>query len=77
MTTIPKADADRTETGEWLADVQADVAPLSLRILGQLLPDLELGGEVTGRVRGVGRLRDLQLSGDFDAAGGRVRFDGV
>ena len=67
----------RTETGEWLADVQADVAPLSLRILGQLLPDLELGGEVTGRVRGVGRLRDLQLSGDFDAAGGRVRFDGV
>ena len=67
----------RTETGQWIADVQADLTPLSLRILGQLQPDLGLGGELTGRVRGVGRLRDLQVSGDFDAAGGRVTLDGV
>ena len=67
----------RTEAAQWIADIQADFAPLSLRILGQLQPDLELGGEVTGRVRGVGRLRDLQVSGDFDAAGGRIELDGV
>ncbi len=67
----------RTETGQWIADMQVDFAPLSLRILGQLQPDLEFGGEVTGRLRGVGRLRDLQVSGDFDAAGGRVGLDGV
>jgi hypothetical protein len=67
----------RTEIGQWIADVQADLAPLSLRILGQLLPDLGLGGELIGRVRGVGRLRDLQVSSDFDAAGGRITLDGV
>ena len=67
----------RTEAAQWIADMQADFAPLSLRILGQLQPDLELGGEVTGRVRGVGRLRDLQVSGDFDAAGGRIQLDGI
>ena len=67
----------RTETGDWVADVQVDVVPLALSILGELRPDLELGGEVTGRVRGVGRLRDLQVSGEFDAAGGTVVLNGV
>ena len=67
----------RTETGDWIADVQADLAPLSLRILGSLQPDLALGGELTGRLQGVGRLRDLQVSGDFEAEGGRVTLDGV
>ncbi|MEE2847513.1 MAG: translocation/assembly module TamB domain-containing protein [Gemmatimonadota bacterium] len=67
----------RTEAGPWTADVDADLAPLSLRILGRLQPDLQLVGEVTGSVRGVGRLRDLQLSAEFDAGGGTVTLDGV
>ena len=67
----------RTESGEWTADVEIDFAPLSMRILGRLRPNLQLVGEVTGNVRGVGRLRDLQVSGEFDAAGGSVTLDGV
>ena len=61
----------RTETGEWIVDVQGDVSPLSLGLLAQTHPEFGLEGELTGSIRGVGRLRDLQVTGDFDAAGGR------
>ena len=67
----------RTETGEWIVDVQGDVSPLSLGLLAQTHPEFGLEGELTGSIRGVGRLRDLQVTGDFDAAGGRVGLGGV
>jgi autotransporter translocation and assembly factor TamB len=67
----------RTEAGEWSADVEGDLRPLSLAILRGVWPDLELTGELTGTVRGVGRLRDLQISAELDAAGGEVVVDGV
>lgn len=67
----------RTETGDWIADVQGDVTPLSLRAFANIRPDLALAGEVTGAIRGIGRLRDLTVSADLDAEGGRIGLSGV
>ena len=67
----------RTETEDWIVDVQGDVSPLSLGLLAQTRPELGLKGELTGPIRGVGRLRDLQVSGEFDAAGGQIGLGGV
>ena len=67
----------RTETEDWIVDVQGDVSPLSLGLLARTRPELGLEGELTGPIRGIGRLRDLQVSGEFDAAGGQVGLGGV
>jgi hypothetical protein len=56
----------RTETEDWIVGVQGDVSPLSLGLLAQTRPELGLKGELTGPIRGVERLRDLQVSGEFE-----------
>jgi autotransporter translocation and assembly factor TamB len=64
---------------DWVIDVQADVAPLSLTALNRYYPELPLSGEVTGAVRARGALTDLTLTTDLTTEAGRLaltsRFD--
>ena len=65
--------------GEWVLDVQADVAPLSLTALSSYHPEFPLAGGITGALRARGPLRDLTLTTDLATEAGRLavtaRFD--
>ena len=74
---IARGAVRRTDPGEWILDVQGDLAPLSLGMFFAMSPDVDLGGTLTGTWRAEGRLRDVSIRADLDAADGRVLFDGV
>jgi len=59
----------------WLVDVRGELAPLSLPLLGQLLPQVDLPGSVRGPVRVEGPLTDLHVTGDLTSDAGRVVFN--
>ncbi len=65
--------------GEWMLDVQADVAPLSLTAFSSYHPEFPLAGGITGALRARGPLRDLTLTTDLATEAGRLavtaRFD--
>jgi TamB, inner membrane protein subunit of TAM complex len=67
----------RRADGGWIVDVQADLAPFALSALDDLAPTARLRGAVTGPVRAVGRLRDLNVTAKLDAAGGRLDLEGA
>ena len=66
-------------SGEWVLDVEADVAPVSLTALSRYYPGLPLTGDVTGELRARGPLSDLTLTTDVETDAGRLaviaRFD--
>jgi len=67
---------ERGASGVWRTDVRANLEPLSLALVGQYRPDLELGGWATGPLRLEGPLDDLAFAGDFVSADGRVVVEG-
>ncbi|MBM4185388.1 MAG: hypothetical protein FJ207_14420, partial [Gemmatimonadetes bacterium] len=66
----------QNEAGEWVADLRADLAPLSLALPGRLRPDVGLQGWVSGPMRFTGPLDDLSFEGELTAGGGRVTVAG-
>ncbi len=69
---VLRRGADR----DWTVDARAELAPLSLPMLGRLWPEIDLPGEVSGPVRINGRLTNLQVSGDVTSPeAGRFVFD--
>lgn len=74
---LAQGSTRRDEDREWVLDVQGDVSPLSLALLRDVVPDLNLTGALSGSVRAVGPLRDLRLSGELEGGGGRFSVDGV
>jgi hypothetical protein len=67
----------RDPSREWIVDMRAELAPLSLPMLGRIWPEIDLPGEVRGPVTIDGRLTDLHLDGDLTSDAGRLVFDVV
>ncbi|MGD8729095.1 MAG: translocation/assembly module TamB [Gemmatimonadota bacterium] len=65
----------RASAGDWVVDGRAELAPLSLPLLGRLWPEVDLPGAVRGPVRVNGRLNDLHAEGDLTSDAGRLVFD--
>jgi hypothetical protein len=65
----------RDGAGEWALDVRAELAPLSLPLLGRLWPQVDLPGSVRGPVQFEGPLAALHATGDLTSEAGSVVFD--
>jgi hypothetical protein len=66
----------REPSGEWTTEVRADLAPLSLELVGLVRPDLGLRGWVSGPVQVDGSFDDLAFRGDLLAGDGRLVVEG-
>ncbi|KPJ84015.1 MAG: hypothetical protein AMS19_02310 [Gemmatimonas sp. SG8_23] len=65
---------DSTRT-RWRTDLDVDLEPLSVGVLAELAPDLELRGSVSGRARVEGPVDDLSVRADLSSGNGELTFD--
>lgn len=65
----------RAADGSWSTDVAADLRPLSIDMFAPLVPELGLGGTISGPARAEGRLDDLHVTGELQTALGRIDVD--
>lgn len=68
----------RHAAGEsWFLDARGDVTPLSLALLGQVVPGLASEGTVSGSVDAVGNMSSMKFTGDLLVGGGTVEVEGT
>ncbi|HSM59605.1 MAG TPA: translocation/assembly module TamB domain-containing protein, partial [Longimicrobiales bacterium] len=61
--------------GRWVTDVQADLAPLSLELVGGLAPGLGLRGAISGAARLRGPIDSLRVTGELTVGRGTLQAD--
>lgn len=73
---LARGSVRRSAEGRWVTDVQGDLAPLALALLGGTAPSLGLRGEASGPIRVSGPTDALRVTGELEVGGGTALVEG-